>query len=149
MIYAISPLQQYYSHVIHNCRYLFWIKKAILTVISLDISQGLLLSSTFHHHVLLQGNQRLSCLPQKETCFGWSLWTRVTQTLQVRGDQLHSPAPLHLGQFLHGQGWNPNKTLTHFVTVARVPGKKENSVLPNRVSSLFHFIICVNGSWNH
>lgn len=122
-------------------------------MISLDIYQGLLLSPTFHHHVLLQGNQRLSCLPQKETSketsFSRSPWTRVTQTLQVRGDQLHSPAPLHLGQFLRGQGWNPNQTLTHFVTVARVAGKTENSVLPNKVSSLFHFIICVNGSWNH
>ena len=68
MIYVTSPPEQNYSRVIHNCCYLFWIKKAILTVISLDISQGLLLSHTFHHHVLLQGNQWLSCLSQKETC---------------------------------------------------------------------------------
>lgn len=67
MIYATGSPQQNYSHQIHNCCYLFWIKKAILTVISLDISQGLLLSPTFHHHVLLQGNQRLSYFSQRET----------------------------------------------------------------------------------
>lgn len=47
------------------------------------------------------------------------------------------------------QGWNLNKTLTYCFAVARMAGEKENSVLLKEVSPLFHFIICVNGSWNH